>query len=256
MGLTAVRRLAAAGHRVFSFSRNPGRTTLPAGAVPVACDLGSADCAAVLEEVVAEAGGIDALVNNAGTGEIAAIEDGSDERAREILEVNLLGPMRLARAAIPHMRGRGGGHIVNVTSLNDTIASPFAGWYSASKAGFAAVSYALAAEVKQFGIRVTVISPGLFATDLIDGLTSFDVAATSPYRRFLEQMRLVQAERVKTAADPDQVGAAIEAVINDDDPPVRVVVGDDAKAMMAQGFDPNVHVPMNADRITTANAST
>jgi NAD(P)-dependent dehydrogenase (short-subunit alcohol dehydrogenase family) len=254
IGLAAVRRLVADGHRVYSASRDPERTELPPGATPLVCDVGDLNCAATLDAVVAETGGIDALVNNAGIGEIAAFEDSTDDAGRRILEVNLLGPMRLAQAAVPLLRERGGGNIVNVTSLNDVYSPPFGGWYSASKAGLAAASYSLAAEVKQFGIHVTVVSPGLFATEMVDQLATFGWPDASPYARVLEAMKAMQAERITTAGDPDEVGAAIAAVIADDEPPVRVVVGADAQALAATGLDPNVYVPTSAAMVRAGNA--
>ena len=254
IGLAAVRRLVADGHRVFSASRHPERAELPPGATPLVCDVADRDCTKALDAVIAETGGIDALVNTAGMGEIAALEDGTADAARQILVVNLLGPMRLARAAVPLMRECGGGNIVNVTSLNDVFSPPFGGWYSASKAGLAAASYSLAAEVKQFGIHVTVIAPGLFATDMVDQLRTFDWPAGSPYRRVLEAMKTMQAERITTAGDPDEVGAAIAAVIAADDPPVRIVVGEDAQALLAAGVDPNTYVPPNAALVSAGNA--
>jgi NAD(P)-dependent dehydrogenase (short-subunit alcohol dehydrogenase family) len=254
IGLTAVRRLAAAGHRVYSASRNPSRTDLPPGVTPLECDVGDPACADALQQVIAETGRLDALVNNAAIGELAALEEGSDEEARQVVEVNLLGPMRLVRAALPVMREQGGGHIVNVTSLNDSLASPFIGWYDATKAGLAAVSYALAAEVKHLGIRVTVIAPGLFRTEMAEALGAFVPPADSRYRRVLELLAASQGQRIDQAGDPDEVGAAIEEVINDDDPPIRVVVGADAKAMVAAGFDTNAYVPANAARIAAALA--
>jgi NAD(P)-dependent dehydrogenase (short-subunit alcohol dehydrogenase family) len=133
------------------------------------------------------------------------------------------------------------------------LSAPFGGWYSASKAALAAASYALAAEVQQYGIRVTVVAPGLFATDMAAETCSFEPSAESRYRRALEQMKTMQSERVKLAGDPDDVAAAIQHAIDSDDPPVRVVVGDDAQAMLAAGIDPNTYVPAVAAFVSAAN---
>ena len=252
IGLTAVRRLAAAGHTVFSASRNPDRGELPSGARPLVCDVGEENCHSIIEHVVAETGRLDALVNNAGVGSLSALEETSDADARWFTEVNLLGPMRLIRAAIPVMRTTGGGHIVNVTSLNDTLSAPLAGWYDATKAGLAALSYALAAEVKQFGIHVTVVSPGLFRTDMTAALSEFVPPEESRYATALRAMVQLQRARDASAGDPDEVGAAIASCIESDDPPVRIAVGADAQALAAMGADPNAYVPQMAAMITAA----
>jgi NAD(P)-dependent dehydrogenase (short-subunit alcohol dehydrogenase family) len=111
IGLATVRRLAAAGDRVFSASRNPERGPVPAGVTPIVIDIGRPQAAA-------------------------------------------------AAISVPVMREQGGGRIVNVTSMNDSLPAPFGGYYSASKAALASATAALDAEVYGFGIRVTMIAPG------------------------------------------------------------------------------------------------
>lgn len=249
IGLSAVRRFAAAGHTVFSASRNPTRNPLPEGVTPIVCDVAEPDCARTITEIASRTGRLDVLVNNAGTGELVPFEEGSDEEARHIIEVNLLGPMRLARAAVPIMRDQGDGRIVNVTSLNDILAAPFLAWYSATKAGLAAASYALAAEVAQFGIKVSVVAPGLFRTEMVEALPAFVPPPHSRYRAALAGMTEMNKQRLLTAGDPDEVGAAIESCVNSDDPPIRVTVGADAAALQAMASDPNVYVTMFAQAI-------
>jgi NAD(P)-dependent dehydrogenase (short-subunit alcohol dehydrogenase family) len=232
IGLATVRRLAAAGDHVFAASRNPTRGGLPAGVEPIVLDVGDplgADAA--IAAVVAAAGRLDALVNNAGTGSLGPVEEAGDAEAHRMFEVNVFGPMRLAVAAVPVMRGQGSGQIVNVTSLNDVFPAPFGGWYSASKAALASLSTVLDAEVHGFGISVSVIAPGLFRTEMAESLDSFAVADGSPYRAAFEALTAQQTDRIETAADPDLVAAAIEHCIHAAEPPARTVVGDDAKAM-------------------------
>jgi NAD(P)-dependent dehydrogenase (short-subunit alcohol dehydrogenase family) len=112
-----------------------------------------------------EFGGLDVLVNNAGVGVGASVVDTSDEEWRRILDTNLTGVFYCCRAAIPHLRARGGGWIVNVSSLASR--NPFAGGavYSASKAGLNAFSEALMQEVRHDGIRVSAVLPGSVATE-------------------------------------------------------------------------------------------
>jgi NAD(P)-dependent dehydrogenase (short-subunit alcohol dehydrogenase family) len=234
IGLATVRRLAAAGHQVFCAARRPDRADLPAGVTPVTADVGDPESGrAAVAAVLAAAGRLDVLVNNAGTSVRGAIEDVSDADAHRVLEVNLFGPARLAAAAIPAMRAAGGGRIINVTSGNDVVPAPFAGWYSASKAALASLSVVLDAEVHQFGIFVTVISPGLFRTPMAERLTDRpDVPDASPYAAPLAALPGRAAAGLEQAGDPDDVARAIEDCVAAADPPPRVVVGADAAAMI------------------------
>ena len=233
IGLATVRRLAAAGHTVFSASRNPTRSPLPDGVTPVVLDVGDPSAAApAIAGVLEQAGRIDALVNNAGDGVLGAFEDVSDDDAHRTFEVNLFGPMRLALAVLPSMREQGGGRIVNVTSMNDTLSAPFGGWYSASKAALASASKVLDAEVRQFGIAVSVVAPGFFLTAMAESMREFGAPAGSHYAAAMEALRAQNEARLAYAGDPDDVAAAIERCITADDAPARVVVGADAEAMV------------------------
>ena len=232
IGLATVRRLAGAGDRVFAASRNPTRSPLPDGVTPLSLDV--ADHSAVgpaIARVIGDAGRLDVLVNNAGTGVLGSIEETSDDDAARTFEVNVLGPLRLARAVLPTMRSQGGGRIINVTSLNDVLPAPFGGYYSASKAALATASAVLDAEVRPFGISVTVVAPGFFRTEMAAAAGSFSVAHDSPYRIPFGALMAAAPARLETAADPDIVARAIADVIAADDAPARVVVGEDAEAM-------------------------
>ena len=232
IGLATVRRLAAAGDRAFCASRDPYRAELPLGVTPVAVDVADPEAGpAAVGSVVATAGRLDVLVNNAGAVNLEPLEEADDAEAYRIFEVNLFGPMRLARAALPVMRGQGGGRIINVTSANDIMPAPFGGWYSASKAALASASTVLGAEVHGFGIFVTVIAPGLFKTAMADQLPSFPIAVSSRYATMLAAVRKQNAVAVEGAGDPDEVARAIEDCIRTSTPPARVVVGADAVEM-------------------------
>jgi NAD(P)-dependent dehydrogenase (short-subunit alcohol dehydrogenase family) len=233
IGLATVRRLAAAGHQVYSGSRNPERGARPGGVTPVAVDVGDPESGrAAVRSVISAAGRLDVLINNAGTGGPGALEEIPDQRAHEIFEVNLFGPMRLAAAAVPVMRAQGGGRIINVTSGNDTVPAPFGGWYSASKAALASASTVLDAEVHGFGIFVTVVAPGLFRTPMAERLTDRPDVSGSRYAAALAALPARAAASLEHAGDPDEVAQAIEECIAAADPPARIVVGADADEMI------------------------
>jgi NAD(P)-dependent dehydrogenase (short-subunit alcohol dehydrogenase family) len=232
IGLATVRRLAAAGDQVFCGSRHPTRVPLPAGVAPVPMDVSDPGAAErAVRSVTDAAGRLDILVNNAGAGALAPLEEATDAEAHRIFEVNVFGPMRLARAALPVMRAQGGGRIVNVTSVNDIAPAPFGGWYSASKAALASLSAVLDAELHGTGVFVTVIAPGLFRTAMSEQLPFCQVADGSGYARAFESLRSSNGVALESAGDPDEVASAIEDCIRADEPPARVVVGADGAAM-------------------------
>ncbi len=132
----------------------------------VVCDVRDPGSAArAVQTAVERYGGLDVLVNNAGVGMGAPVADLSSEEWHRILDTNLTGAFNCAHAAIPHLRARGGGWIVNVSSLASTNPFPGGAAYCASKAGLNAFSDALMQEVRHDGIRVTLVLPGSVATE-------------------------------------------------------------------------------------------
>src|SRR6266702_3774742 len=120
-------------------------------------------CARVIERIKPWA-----LVNNAGTSFTGAVEDVGDDEARAALETTVVAPMRLARLAVPHMRERGEGRVVNVSSVAGLTTLPLMGWYQGAKHALEALSDALRIEVGGDGIRVIVVEPGSFRTGIWD----------------------------------------------------------------------------------------
>jgi NAD(P)-dependent dehydrogenase (short-subunit alcohol dehydrogenase family) len=184
-----------------------------------------------VQRVLDEAGGLEAVVNNAGQIVVGSMEETSNEDIHRVFEVNCFGPLRLVQAALPAMRAAGGGRIVNITSLNDMLCAPFGGAYSASKAAFMTASYALRAETASMGIAVTVIAPGLFATDMSDQLGQISILPNSPYAVPLAALAHQEPARRATAGDPDLVAEAVTDCLGRADPPARIVVGRDAVSM-------------------------
>jgi len=226
IGLATARRLVAAGDDVFSLSRRPCPLDGVRSLELDVTDRRTAEKA--VDAVVASAGRIDALVSNAGAGALAPLVEVDDDEVAAIFETNVLGPLRLARAAIAAMRTHGGGRLVFVTSLNDSLPAPFGAHYSASKAAMAVAATVLDAEVRPFGITATVVAPGLFRTPMSEGLPTITVDDASPWAPAFERLSVASTARLEDAADPDDVAVAIESCLRADDPPARVVVGQDA----------------------------
>jgi NAD(P)-dependent dehydrogenase (short-subunit alcohol dehydrogenase family) len=167
-------------------------------------------------------GRLDVVVNNAGYGLFGTIEEVNESEARAQLETNLFGALWVTQAALPFMRAQGSGHIIQVSSIGGVNAFPTVGLYHASKWGLEGFSQSLAAEVAGFGIKVTIVEPGGYATDW--GGASAKRAT---------QMKIYEGAREKIAAvrssaapgDPNATGPAILKVVDATDPPLRIFLG-------------------------------
>jgi NAD(P)-dependent dehydrogenase (short-subunit alcohol dehydrogenase family) len=167
-------------------------------------------------------GRLDVVVNNAGYGHFGAIEELSEDDVRSQLETNLFGALWVTQAALPIMRAQGSGHIIQVSSIGGVTAFPTVGAYHASKWGLEGLSQALSQEVADFGIKVTLIEPGGYATDWAgpSAKHSEEIAAYSAVR---ESRNRVRADT--PPGDPKATRTAILKVVDADDPPLRVFFG-------------------------------
>jgi len=171
-------------------------------------------------------GRIDVLVNNAGYGYLAAVEEGEDREARALFDVNFFGLVDMTKQVMPGMRARRSGHIVNISSVGGLVAGATAGYYNATKFAVEGLSEALAKEVEPLGIRVTLIEPGPFRTDwagrsLRQTATPLkDYTGTAGARR-----ALIAGNSGKQPGDPARAAAAIMSVVESPSPPLRVLLG-------------------------------
>jgi NAD(P)-dependent dehydrogenase (short-subunit alcohol dehydrogenase family) len=176
------------------------------------------------------------LVNNAALTAIGAVEDVDDEESRLVLETLLIGPMRLARLALPHMKAGGGGRIVNISSIYGLVTTPLAGWYQASKHALEALSDALRVEVGSAGISVVVVQPGAIRTEIWQRAVA-DAArrSGSSYRTAYERLRsgILRSERL--LQDPAVVGRVVARAMLADRPRARYLVGYDAHLLSLAG---------------------
>jgi len=180
-------------------------------------------------------GPIDLLVNNAGYAMMGAQENGDLAAAREMFETNLWGAAAMVQAVVPGMREAGRGTVVTVSSIGARLTNPLIGFYHGSKYALSAFSEALAAEVGHFGVRVIMLEPGMINTDfpkatvLGDDITN----PASPYAPLFADLRAgFGAWRERDDASTAQSCAeVIWDAINRDDPPMRIVVGEDAEEL-------------------------
>jgi NAD(P)-dependent dehydrogenase (short-subunit alcohol dehydrogenase family) len=181
---------------------------------------------AAVDAAVAEAlkrfGRIDVAVNNAGYGLFGAVEEVSEAEARAQIETNLFGALWVTQAVLPAMRDQKSGHIIQVSSIGGVNAFPGIPLYHASKWGLEGFSQALAGEVAPFGIKVTIVEPGGYATDW-GGLSSTRATPIAAY----DDMRAARAQFRSNyvAGDPEATGPAILKVVDAAEPPLRIFFG-------------------------------
>ena len=190
--------------------------------LPLALDVTDAEqVREVVHRAYAHFGKLDVLVNNAGASLFAATEEASDEQIRDLFDANYLGMVRVLRAALPLLRKQGSGHILGISSGLGITALPLVGFYCATKWAVEALHESLAQEVKPFGIRVTIVEPGAYATDF--GKSGEIADALEPYAEFRKQFltHLVNVER----GDPEATTEAVLKLVDVNDPPLRLGLG-------------------------------
>ncbi|WP_436344620.1 SDR family oxidoreductase [Natronorubrum sp. FCH18a] len=234
IGRATAEAFLANGWQVFATARNPDDIAVleEAGCTTFALDVTDPDqVARAVERVVDVAGAIDCLVNNAGYAQMGPMEDVSTSDLHRQFDVNVYGPHRLARAALPHMRAQGAGRIINVSSVVGRIAFPGSGAYAGSKHALEAMSDSLRAEVEEFGIDVTVIEPGPVETNFTDRVDEElpESERTPAYETLYElydEMQLIGGgSGGPFASEPKDVARAILESATTPEPPARYPVG-------------------------------
>jgi NAD(P)-dependent dehydrogenase (short-subunit alcohol dehydrogenase family) len=210
----------------------------PANLVPVAMDLRDAQqCEDAVKTAVERLGGIDVLVNNAGTGLFGAVEEVSDDELREQFESLIVGPWRLARLALPVMRAQGCGHIVNISTVGARVPVPGLAAYLSSKHALEGMSQALASEVAGFGIRVTIVEPGGYATNYGNALaeTAVKLPAYAELAGVIGMFRGM-AENPEMGRPEEFAEALLRVVAADPPTPLRLPVGPGSYEMLAEAL--------------------
>lgn len=213
------------GYTVYGTSRNPDR--IKNSVFPlIALDVRNAESIkSAVAEVISRSGTIDVLVNNAGVGITGPLEEIPADEIRNNFEVNLFGPIEVMKAVLPHMRTQKSGLIINVTSIAGYMGLPYRSVYSASKGALELISEGLRMEVKAFGITITTIAPGDFATNIADGRYHAPLvkgsAYEAPYGITLDMMNT----HVDAGSNPLEMAEAVYAVMKTPNPNVHYKVG-------------------------------
>jgi NAD(P)-dependent dehydrogenase (short-subunit alcohol dehydrogenase family) len=234
-GLSLVKQLLAAGQSVAATSRNLAELVIAVGStadnfLPLEVDLADEDSVGCAMHQTKKAfGRIDVVINNAGYGIGGSIEELSDDETRGNFNVNVFGTLNVIRMVMPYMRDQQSGHIINISSIAGF--APGTGWsvYAATKFSIEGLSTVLAEDVREFGIKVTVVAPGAFRTSFLtpESLT----IAKNP----MEEYKVVRASHDRylkmdgqQAGDPEKAAAAIINVAYQENPPLHLLLGADA----------------------------
>ena len=178
-------------------------------------------------------GRIDVLINNAGYGLFGALEETSEKEARDQIETNVFGLLWLTQAVIPVMREQGYGHVINLSSILGLICTPTLGMYNASKYAVEAISETLAMEVKQFGIKVTILEPNGFSTDW-SGSSAVHTRAMAEYAMIKKHVAASTSKDFY--GDPVATAEAILKLLDAEDPPLRLFLGRKAYPLVKQVY--------------------
>ncbi len=235
-GREIVMHALAAGANVVATARDPAKLADMAHDRLLALALDVTDPAAVTAAVAAaEArfGRIDVLVNNAGYGLIAAVEEATDAETRILMETHFFGSVALIRAVLPGMRARRHGHIVNFSSVAGVVGFSGTALYAAAKFAIEGLSEGLAKELAPLGIKVTIIEPGPFQTNFFTTSRRMGATIIADYDGTAGAYRKRASKPDPwLPGDPARAAAAIAAVVADRDPPLRLLLGQPAYDMI------------------------
>ena len=232
----------AAGHRVIGTVRRAEdadafRTS--ERAIPLLLDV--THYAAIPDAVqMAErdVGPVDVLVNNAGYGHEGVLEESSMDDLQRQFAANVFGPVAMMQAVLPGMRERRRGHIVNVTSMGGFITMPGIAFYCGSKFALDGISEALSKELAAFGIRVTVLAPGQFRTNWAGRSMQRTPRSIADYDAVMDPIRAArQAKSGNQPGDPDKAAQVLLRLVEADNPPTRLFLGEDALGLVRQKLD-------------------
>jgi NAD(P)-dependent dehydrogenase (short-subunit alcohol dehydrogenase family) len=237
LGLALVKKLLAEGYRVAATSRNINDLSKAVGAdkkvfLPLAMDLiNESNVEKGIRETVDHFGKIDVVVNNAGYGLVGSLEELSDAETRQNFDINVFGSLNVIRKALPYLRKQQSGNIFNISSIGGFTGSfPGFGIYIATKFAMQGFSESLAAEVKPFGIHVTIVSPGYFRTNFLDA-TSLVVPKNeiADYKLVREAQSIHQNNyNGNQPGDPDKAAQVMIDIAEQQQPPLHLFLGQDA----------------------------
>jgi NAD(P)-dependent dehydrogenase (short-subunit alcohol dehydrogenase family) len=240
-GVLMAKDALARGDSVVATARNPQSVTDALGEHPNLLALRldvTQEAAAVLaaRAAVDRFSRIDVLVNNAGYGLLGAVEEASDAEVRAQYDTNVFGLLNVTRAVLPYMRKQGSGHVMNMSSVGGYTAHAGWGVYGSTKFAVEGISEAMAEEVRPLGIHVTVVEPGYFRTEFLEGNSLVSTREQmADYAGTVGAMRTFAASvSLKQPGDPRKLSQAILKLADAAQPPVRLMLGSDTVRMVRE----------------------
>jgi NAD(P)-dependent dehydrogenase (short-subunit alcohol dehydrogenase family) len=201
----------------------------PTRAQAIALDVTNMNATQVIDGVIARHGRIDVLVNNAGRTQVGALEETTEQELRYLFELHFFGPAALTKAVLPHMRRQGVGAVVQMSSVGGQITAAGFGAYCATKFALEGLTETLRDEVAPFGIRTLIVEPGAFRTGLFRADAAYASAEMPEYAQTVGPTRqFIRSNDGSQPGDPRKAATAILAALDADQPPLRLVLGDDA----------------------------
>ena len=230
IGLATATALLERGFRTFGTIRETSLVSqVPFGLELIRLDVrDAASVSAGVQDVLGRVGRIDALINNAGSVLFGSLEEASIDEAKELFETNFFGVLRMCQAVLPIMRQQNYGRIVNISSVLGFLPAPYMGIYAATKHAIEGYSESLDHEVRQFGIRVSVVEPGFTRTNLNQN----SQPVHQPLKEYSSERGRAQAAVTKSIANgarPDVVASVVIAALTDRTPRLRYPAGRKAK---------------------------
>ncbi|KWI72949.1 oxidoreductase [Burkholderia ubonensis] len=225
--------VVAAGRRVPAIVERLGDSV---ALLPVELDVtDEAQAMAAVQAAVEKFGRVDVLVNNAGFGLLGAVEESADKDVRRMYDTNVFGLLNVTRAVLPTMRANRSGHVINISSIGGYRAAAGFGVYSSTKFAVEGITEALHAELKPLGVHATVVEPGYFRTDFLDAsslVVAPDVIDDYDETSGAVRRKAVQLNR-NQPGDPAKLAAAMIALVDAPNPPLRLPLGTDTLAAIA-----------------------
>lgn len=224
IGFATAKALQNAGYRVYGTSRRTAAERRD-GITMLTCDVtDDGSVAKLVDDVLADAGRIDLLVNNAGVGLFGGAEESSVSQAKTLFDVNVFGVIRMTNAVLPIMRRQRKGRIINLSSAHGFIPAPYFALYAATKHAIEGYSQSLDHEVRSLGIRVTLVEPAYTRTAFDENLVKPDQLLSS-YDAARESMMAVVGEEIKKGDTPETIAKTILRAATDSEPKLRYPAG-------------------------------
>lgn len=213
------------GFTVYGTSRNPEKVSNSLFPL-IALDVREvASIQSAVATIIQEAGRLDIVINNAGVGITGPLEEIPMDEIKNNFETNFFGPIEVMKAALPQMRVQQSGLIINITSIAGYMGLPYRSVYSASKGALELITEALRMEVKSFGIQITNVAPGDFATNIAAGRFHAPVVQGSAYEKVYAGVLQTMDAHVDSGSNPNEMAEAVYRIIQNPNPRIHYKVG-------------------------------